>query len=1071
MNTIIDYLDHWAAVQPTKRFGAFLDLTGSPRETHTYRSFDLRSRFLAEYLHAETNITYGDRVLLVYSPGLEIVAACVACARLGAIAIPLPPPRSFTTRGGARLLGTVARDCGATAALLDGASLPSLRASLSPDALPLTSYVVTDELHGDPTGTGSATVNDVLLVQYTSGSTDLPKGVVVSHANVIHNCHVTTDHQPIGVSWLPQFHDMGLIGYYMFLIVTGGTTYGFAPFDFLRRPVLWLEVLSRYRGTFSSSPNFGFEYCLSEERVPDEQLAGLDLSSVRVLMNGSEPVRARTYQRFLDRFAPHGLRPEAHVAAYGLAENTLAVSSNGRRTLAIDRRALHRGSVSIVEPDAASALDIVSCGAPLEGIRVRVVDPKTAEPVAADELGEIWVAGASKCQGYWNRPGLSGEVFSNPIANDPDDKLSYLRTGDLGFLDRGELFVCGRLKHVIIARGRNHHAEDLERAVEAECEHVRPGSVVAFGTGDGGDEVVVVIGVRTASNLPRPDDVTRALRSQDYDGPHTIVFSRDRSVARTTSGKLARSRVRERWLNDALNPIETHVRRGHFADATPSEPVLLASYEHFLTSYALLGDEDATLAEAGLDSLALAELLVHLEELAQSCGVPLLRDVLDAPLLQRLSVSCLTALVKRLEGGDRNSLADLKTRLTALKREHHEGDRAVMLRDARLDATHVPSGPMAERVPASVLLTGGSGFLGPFLLHSLLDHTRATYHVLTRGSSGDVARERLRDGLIRAGVYTSFTAEAFEKRVRVICGDLSRDDLGLERSHWASLARGIDTIVHNAAHVDYVLNYQSLRATNVDGTRELLRFACTDRRKSFHLVSSTIVFGWSAKAQLLEHDSNPEMAELDFGYAQTKWVAEQLALTAMRRGLDVKIYRPSFLTASTKGLGDRDDVVVRLLAFMINHGLVPRTLNQLSFMPVDIAANNLAAIMAKPPRDSAVFHVTVDDYYNLLDVTGVMSRTHGIDFRHVALDAFAAEMRARCSRHDPAFPLLDFVARSHPKFKAIQAKRYTNSAFRTALARSHNGQPDPSLDATVSYLMTFMASEGLIPGTARRRSA
>ena len=345
LDTILDYMGHWAAVHPDKCFSVFLDRHGKPRETYTYQSFEARTRFLAEYIHDETALRRGDRVALVYPPGLEMVAAFVACVRIGAIPVPVPPVTSVAN-GGASRLRSVMLDSGAALALTDSSFGSGSRGMVRP-AIRLTRKTRSpaSAFSGSPptgcrvppAGIWQTTRSRPSSCSTHPGRPETPKGVVVSHQNVIHNCRSMIDHQAIGVSWLPQFHDLGLIGYYLFQVVTGGTTYGFSPLDFLRRPALWLETLSRYKATYTSSPNFGFEYCLSPERVPDDQLEGLDLSSVQVFMNAAEPVRPSTYRGFLERFAKYGLRPAAHVAAYGLAENTLAVSNSGQRSVKIDR--------------------------------------------------------------------------------------------------------------------------------------------------------------------------------------------------------------------------------------------------------------------------------------------------------------------------------------------------------------------------------------------------------------------------------------------------------------------------------------------------------------------------------------------------------------------------------------------------------------------------------------------------------------------------------------------------------------------------------------------------------------
>jgi thioester reductase-like protein len=1075
LDTILDYMGHWAAVHPDKCFSVFLDRHGQLREKFTYRSFEARTRFLAEYIHDETALQRGDRVALVYPPGLEMVAAFVACVRIGAIPVPVPPVTSVAN-GGASRLRSVMLDSGAALALTDSSfgSGPRGRGEVDDHADPEDPLarlgvprLATDGLQG--TARGGITDNPIqtLFLQYTSGSTGVPKGVTVSHQNIIHNCRSMIDHQAIGVSWLPQFHDLGLIGYYLFQVVIGGTTYGFSPLDFLRRPTLWLETLSRYKATYTSSPNFGFEYCLSPERVPDDQLEGLDLSSVQVFMNAAEPVRPSTYRGFLERFAKYGLRPAAHVAAYGLAENTLAVSSSGRRSVKIDRESLHARTVMMAAAytPPEQQLELVSCGKPLDGIHVRIVDPATRVAVGDGGIGEIWVAGQSKCQGYWNQPEVSEHVFNNSIADHSDDAYSYLRTGDLGFLAEGELFVCGRLKDIIILRGQNYYPEDLEVAVEKSSEKIQIGSVTAFRGPDWEERLIVVVGLRNPGDPPHPDEVSRSLRVHGYSGPHTIVFVRRQAIKRTTSGKVARSLTRDKWLDGDLRTIETHVRDGDGAGLKWAHTQDVQShYGRFLETYTLSGDENARPNEVGLDSIAMAELLVILERAVVQAGVHDLQEALHIPLLQRLTMAEISALIRKFQHGHAEWAINLHAELDEMKRERDESEAAAMRRDAELDPQGAGAVPRADGTFNHVLLTGATGFLGPFLLRSLLDRTSAAYTVLVRATDPSAARERLKAELKAAGLYDPRTAEVLDARVRVISGDLASPRLGLSDRVWLRLIETIDTIVHNAAWVDYLLDYDTLRLSNVEGTRELLSLACTSRRKQFHFVSSTTIFGWTGKRNLLERDSNPEMSGLDFGYAQTKWVSEQLVLQARKQGIDGRIYRPAFLTASTAGFGHSTDIVVRLLSFMIKYGVAPNADIQLSFMPVDIAAHNIAAVMTSSTEpQEPIFHVTIDEYFNMVDLTTQISKDYGIRFRYVDLEKFSREVKRLCTAADPVFPLVDFVARAHSKVVVMEGKRYRNTAFRQALKHSGAGVPDASLQEIVSFLMTHMKRGGMLP--------
>ena len=1013
MDSLISYLNHWANVQPEQPYATFLDLHGNETQTYTYNAFNERTAYVAEYLSHEVGLKRGDRALLVYPPGLEIIVAFFACARIGVIPVPVYPPAQTTHDRRSAKLALIIDDCQPAIALTTSHSLDlfGLRC------------VATDHINGKPHETSNDDTDSILFLQYTSGSTSDPKGVIVSHENVIHNCFAIADHKPVSVSWLPQYHDMGLIGYYLFTCISGGTTYGFSPVDFLRRPLLWLQTLTRARATCTSAPNFGFEYCLREDKVPSAQLAGLDLSSLRVVMNASEPARPETQRRFLQRFGPYGLSSEAHVVAYGLAENTLAVSHHGRRSTKLDGR------------------ELMSCGKPLEGIHARIVDTESGEALPDREIGEVWVAGTSTCPGYWNRPQLTAQTFANTITNDAADRNRYLRTGDLGFFDDGELFICGRLKDLIIVRGINYYPQDIESAVESASARIRTGGVAAFQADEG---VVVIAEVKHAKDLPQPAEIIQGISARCQLAPDTIVFVPARSIAKTTSGKIARDLTRRQWLAGKLRVITTHT-------CVTDEPRL----RNFLERYHLKGDEDHTLGELGIDSLGMVSLLDNIETLLTDHGlIDLLSDI-DVRLLQRLRVSELLSLLDSL---DKKSINALRSMLDKFQLQHDEMLREQMRSDARLELARIDVS--TSEAITNVLLTGPTGFFGPFLLQSLLTQTSYTYHVLTRAVDAEQGLTRIHECLRRARLLTPELEDNLKTRVRVVCGDIARHNLGLKPDQWQSLSRNVQAVIHNAARVNYVLSYDALRPTNVAGTRELLRFALTATPKEFHFISSTVMFGWSVKAELFETDNNEEMMNLDFGYAQTKWVAEQLVFAAERQGLDVRVYRPSFITASTQSVASRDDIVIRLLAFMINEGIAVNAQNQISFLPAEVVANNIAAIFKRRATPVRTFHVTADDYYNLADITRLISYEYGYEFVYYDIPDFVTELKRRCTADNLLYPLLDFFNRSQTKIAAMQRKRYNNDNYRAA--RKDNGDPEPSLKETVAYVMSYMLRTGLI---------
>jgi len=1065
MATVLDALERGAASHPDRCLYAFLDVEGRERDTYTYLAFYERTRHLAEHLARRKGLVRGDRVLLVYPPGLELIVAFVACARIGVVPVPVYPPTPMNFELGLTKLAAIAADCRATAALTTRGFYGSYQLLLarrkisalfmrSPD-LPDLSWVTTDDARGVASPAFADDPGDVLFLQYTSGSTSDPKGVIVTHANVLANCASAIAHPMTGVSWLPQYHDMGLIGYYLFPLITGGTTHGFSPLDFLKRPALWLQTISRVGATYASSPNFGFEYCLREDKVSERDLEGVDLSSLRVMMNAAEPVRADTFTRFFARFSRYGLRAEAHVAAYGLAENTLAVTQYGKRVLTVNKKMLQQNTLHIepAHPANNNQLSLVSCGPALPGIGVHIVEPDAGHPLADDRIGEIWVAGDSKSRGYYGREELSREACQVPLSG-----RIHLRTGDLGFLHEGELYVCGRIKDLIIIRGVNYYPQDIESIVESASAKIRPGCVAAFNAGDGDDGLVIVAGVHRPDDHPDPVEIARKVRAQYYVDPATIVFVPHKAVPKTTSGKLSRSRARRGFLDGTLPVLAAHAApAGRPAGEEPAG--IRERFQYIVELYNLTGTESCTFAEIGIDSLTMVEILEDIKKLLEEHGAGALVHEVDVRLLQRLTIAEFFSLVDRFGAAGDEPLAALRWVLSRIRDEHESYESHCMRSDAALSA--VGEAPAAGPVE-SMLVTGATGFFGPFLLAALLRDTPYTLHVLTRAADPVHGMDRIRASLRRSRLLTAELTDQLERRVRVVCGDLARHNLGLRAEQWGRLTHEVQAVCHNAAAVNYVLGYDALRPANVDGTRELLRFSASGLAKEFHLISSTFIFGWTVKGVLREDDANAEMENLDFGYSQSKWVAERLVFAAEQQGLSVRVYRPSLISASTAGVGSRDDIFVRLLAFILTHGIAVTAKNQISLIPADIAADNIVALMKRKRAGQTTFHVTVDDYYNMLDVASVLSREYGYVFTYRDIPEFVAEMTARSTRRDPIYPLLDFFNRSHAKLAAMQHKRYDNTGYRRARETIPGTRPDPTLAETVGHLVRYMVGEGLI---------
>jgi thioester reductase-like protein len=1072
METLFDYLQMWEARQPDQTLFRFVDAEGRELEHYTYQGFAERTRELAAYLSAEAGLRPGDRALLVYPPGLEMVVAFYACARIGVIAVPVSPPLPMAFEAGLTKLSFIARDCRAKAVLSTKQFeydyrqlLGHLQGALSwPDAertleLPWFATDAAQDFGGDHV---ADTPGPVLFLQYTSGSTSDPKGVIVSHANVIANS-TAIGQSPVGVTWLPQHHDMGLISAYLFVLLRGGTTHGMSPLDFLQRPSSWLRLISEARGTDTPAPNFALEYCLREDKLPTSELAGIDLSSLDTIFVGAETLRAKTFARFRQRFAPYGLRPGALTGAYGLAENTLGVTGWGRQTLALNKRALENNLARVEKalPDNNNQTPMVSCGKPVAGNVVRIVDPQSKQPLGDGRVGEIWVDGASKGGGYWHRPEATAETFGARIAGDEDH--TYLRTGDLGFLYEGELFVCGRTKDLIIVRGVNCYPSDIEAIVERSAAQVRHGCVAAFSVEREEQEALVVVAeVRNEHDLPDASALARAIRRHGHIDPHTIVFLPPHSIPKTTSGKIRRAETRQLWLDAKLPVLASWVyKMAHQTHEGPDPSAgPLERFRYLIESYDLTGQEDCSFADLGIDSVALAELRADLQALLEEHGAGELAEDVNTRLLQRLTITQFFRLVRELGDGSGQPLHALRQALDQISAEYEAYETAQMRNDAQLPLPALP--PARPGLPRDILLTGATGFLGPFLLSSLLGQTSYTLHALVRATDAEHGLDRIVASLRRAHLWSPALETEVRARVRVICGDMAEPHLGIGEAAYQRLADSIDAIIHNGALVNYVRTYDALRPTNVAGTWELLRLAMTAHRKTFHLVSSTFIYGWSTKPVVTESDANAEMSGLDFGYSQTKWVAEQLVLAAQRQGLDVRIYRPSLISPTRAGFGSQEDIWVRVMAFMIRHSLAVTAHNQLSLLPADMVADHIVALMDLPAQAGTVFNVTAEDYYNLMDITRLLSERYGYRFAYHDIPSFSEQVTRRCTPRDPLYPLVDFLTRSADKIAAMRDKRYDNTQYLHARALAKARVREPALTDTVDDLVRFLRSECLI---------
>ncbi len=637
----------------------FLPGEGKAEQGVTYGELDRRARSIAARIRETAG--RGDRALLLIPPGLDYVAAYFGCLYAGVIAVPAYPPNP---RRPDPRIPNIVRDCEPVVALTTTSLLARLDHWRGGDErLSALRWIAADE-PADlshlwiPDGGGGA---DTAMLQYTSGSTAAPKGVVLTHRNLLHNLslirsayHVEHGPEAVGVFWLPPFHDMGLIGGILQPCYVGRGAVLMSSATFLQRPLSWLEAMSKFRATTSAAPNFAFDLCV--ERIKPEETRTLDLSAWHTVFDGAEPIRAETIDRFSRAFADAGFRREAFFPCYGLAEATLFVSGGpwgqGPSTLGVSRAALEEKRVA--PATAGDHLRLVSSGTPATGQSVRIVDPDALTSCEERRVGEIWVSGASVAAGYWNNIEETRLTFDATIAGEGDRR--FLRTGDLGFIDDGQLFVTGRLKDLIILGGRNYYPQDLELAAERSHPSLRPGHAAAFALAAEGDEQLAMALEVTRHHRETENEavfsaVRRALAEREGVLPQVIVLVRQNGIPRTSSGKVQRRATRSMLLAGTLDAVGRSDERiddvarvlGEAADSSaPVEAWLRRWVADELQIDVGAVDATASLREYGLDSVTAVRLVTELEQV--------LGYRVDVSLLWR--EPSIRSLSRALEAGD-----------------------------------------------------------------------------------------------------------------------------------------------------------------------------------------------------------------------------------------------------------------------------------------------------------------------------------------------------------------------------------------------------------------------------------
>jgi 1-acyl-sn-glycerol-3-phosphate acyltransferase len=653
-STFVEVLHARSHLYPNRIAFRFLRDGEAECDSLTFQQLDQAALSIAAHLQA--TVQTGDRALLLYPSGLEFIAAFFGCLYAGVIAVPAYPPRANQNL---QRLQAIVTDAEAAIVLTTAALLPNLeqRWAEQSNFQPM-KWCATDAVSDSAAGWQKPhlNANSLAFLQYTSGSTGKPKGVMVSHGNLLHNERVIKQafghsDNTISVGWLPLFHDMGLVGNVLQPLYLGQTCTLMSPVDFLQKPLRWLQAISHYHATSSGGPNFAYELCV--QKISPEQRQGLDLSCWDVAFTGAEPVRAETLDRFTAAFAPYGFRREAFYPCYGMAESTLFITGGAKTAapvvLTVEPTALTQDQVIL----SAAGQTLVGCGQARLDQTAIVVDPQTRVECPQGRVGEIWASGGSVAQGYWNSDQTEA-IFQAHLA---DGRGPFLRTGDLGFIQGTELFVTGRLKDVVIIRGRNHYPQDIELTIENSHTAIRtPGGTAAFALEVDGEERLVVMAEIDRSMLRKGgaelDEILTAIRAaiaQHHElQTQTIVLLKPGGLPKTSSGKIQRHACRTGFLAGTLPEVGRQENRDREVEEMPlettidrqtllSQPVIQQQQSlqtwliHQVAAHLKLSPQEINpqvpLLQYGLDSVEAISILAALED---GVGQRLASDLLEA---------------------------------------------------------------------------------------------------------------------------------------------------------------------------------------------------------------------------------------------------------------------------------------------------------------------------------------------------------------------------------------------------------------------------------------------------------
>jgi thioester reductase-like protein len=1001
--SIADLLSYQAERLPQQRY-TFLD-QGAGLESHlTYAELDARVTALAVGLRQRAKA--GDRILVLVPLGLDYTVSILACTAAGLVAVPAYPPEAGMAAHALAPIASVVEDCAPVLALVAPGvgevlrQIVGLPASLAVlPAIPLDLIEVAGQGGRRDWHVGP---DDHALMLYTSGSTGSPKGVVLSHGNFLHVSRVTAqdwrlDESSTSCAWVPGYHISGLYSGIMLPLWAGANSVNFAPRSFVEQPVRWLQAIDRFKAHSSGAPTFAYD--ILARSVSPAESEGLDLSSWSVAVIGGEAVRRDVIEAFAKRFAANGFRRSSFYTMFGLTEAVMISTGGGYQNGAVeewvDRDKLQEGTAVTVEAGHASGRPSIASGFALPETVVLVVDPRTLKPQPDRTVGEIWIGGKGVGLGYWGRESATEEAFRAKTA---DGAGPYLRTGDLAYFADGQLHIVGRLKDMIIIRGLNFYPEDLEASVRRADPRLATARLAAFAVElDGEEQLAVALEQKGDEDPALTGAIRRAITADHGIQVGAVVVLSEGVIPMTSTGKVQRGRCAQLVAAQLAGAsaragaatIEIKFDKAGFAELPiPEQRVeAIRVLRQIVAKLAGASEDqvaiDRPLPEYGIDSILTVKLGLQISDcFGVTVPTPRLRDA--------TTVEGLAELIVTGDGLELPTVTDLP-----------------LPAEITLPAGSVSGGPEA------IFMTGGTGFLGGFLLAELLRTTSAKLFCLIRAENPQAGLKRLATKLGAIGAWKDEYAE----RLEAVNGDLGQPQLGIESATYDRIAREAHAVYQNGASVDFVAPYSALEKSNVGAVIDCLRLATTHRAKSVHFTSTLAVFNGAERMALNrigEGDRLSAPADIVSGYAQTKWVAESMLTQAGARGLPVGIYRAGFIGGHTEsGFWNTEDFICRMIKGSIQLGVYPDIELDMPFVSVDYVARSIIALSRGVKPGNNVFHLLASE---ALSFKGLMEAAAdlGHDLKPIPYARWRRLLREALPMTNDLYPVLPFLIEAGP---------------------------------------------------------